>query len=208
MAKGGSSKTKNWAGVINFPENDSLAVDRIPTAFESLADIAQFRFALIVHDSDTREDGSKKIIHMHFLIWDTLATTKSGMLSFLATQLHLDEKLISLEPSYRDSMSVCYLVHKYNPEKFQYLPSSIVTNCRAKIDNLLNVSVVQEDNHAKLSDKQVVQLIKDNISFSGLVELLGVVEANKWRHAYRLIKQDLSNGLDTKNVRLNYCERV
>lgn len=185
-------KCKNWSGVINAPENSDL--ETISNNLSRLARIASFYYASIIHSRDKKDDGSPKTPHLHFLIWDSISTTKKGFLEFLSEQLGLEAKCISLAPSYRDSMSINYLIHANNPEKEQYAPFEIDTNNRQYIDNCLFTNKIDDDKKVQLTEKQIIELIKQDISFTGLVELLGVTDANKWRHAYRLIKLDLKEG--------------
>ena len=188
-------KSKTWALVINLPE--SRSVESVTSVIVHLAKLAQYRFAYIVHDSDIKEDGSPKTLHIHCVIWDTLTTSKKAFLAFIGNNLDLPSECITLAPCYREKMTISYFVHMYNPDKFQYSRDSIVSNCMERVVSLLDISPVCDDTKAVLSEKEILRLIKSGITFSDLIKRIGIVNANVWRHAYSIIRTDLETGRDS-----------
>jgi hypothetical protein len=116
------TQTKYIRAVVNFPISSSL-----PFACENLARRG-YRYALIVHDQDIRDDGTLKTPHIHVVIEAQKRARLGTTLIRLADDFGVNENQVSVQ-SYDDfAFEVQYLIHKNNPEKFQYDKSLIKSN--------------------------------------------------------------------------------
>lgn len=81
-------------------------------------------YAWILHDKDVKEDGSPKEPHIHLVVVYTNARTLSAVRADFAQyeQNTMSEYCIDLEGAYD------YLLHKRNPEKYQYEKDLVHTN--------------------------------------------------------------------------------
>ena len=81
-------------------------------------------YAYIMHDKDLLEDGTPKQPHIHLVVVYHNARTLSAVRSdFTAYEQNtLSEYCIDLEGAYD------YLLHKRNPEKYQYSKDEVKTN--------------------------------------------------------------------------------
>lgn len=130
------TQCKSFNVVFNIPyrfkiiEDFNICLEKLN---DSLSRNCMF-YASIKHDKDTDKDGCLKIIHFHYVI--TCASRKriSTMLYFLADSLGYDVNNIDLLNTIQidkcDSvpLSIQYLIHKNNADKYQYDTKDIVTN--------------------------------------------------------------------------------
>ena len=80
--------------------------------------------AMIYHDRDVLADGSLKEPHWHILVYFANAVSLKGAcaaIDEICVGNVLGEPVKDVQGAYQ------YLVHKNNPEKFQYCPSDIIT---------------------------------------------------------------------------------
>lgn len=80
-------------------------------------------YAIIDHDRDTRDDGELKKKHFHIVL--TFADTTTS--TTIAKKMHLEEQYINKIKTSTKSAEL-YLIHKNDPDKFQYSPNDVVAN--------------------------------------------------------------------------------
>lgn len=200
-------KSKNWRAVINCPENVSNCVDFLNLLIKSIksfCSIAQIQYALILHNRDIKDDGTPKTPHIHCVFWDTIISTKKSFINLLSVALKIPENVITLDVCPRSAMAVQYLVHMNAPEKATYLDTEIVSNCSKKVQQLLYVDLVSENNSCTLSDRQVLDLIKEGLSYSGLISLVGIKQAREWASSFSLLKEECNRGTFYTGINLDY----
>lgn len=98
-------------------EDISVIVKRI----ENLTNLKTY--ALILHDKDVRDDGQPKAKHFHCVLTFKDTTTSSAVAKALCVEEQYVNKI-------RNSTRTAelYLIHKNNPEKYQYDPNDVVAN--------------------------------------------------------------------------------
>ena len=136
-----NKESKKFACVLQLSKERPELFSDLPSLLPSLDDLENFAF--IKHD---QED---KLPHVHIVL--TFAKRKRGQ-----RVLNMLSKSLSL--AYSDSLSVevaedlgaCvqYLVHKNDPDKFQYDPALIVTNFSQEVLNSLLESASSLDAYA------------------------------------------------------------
>lgn len=202
-------KSKLWRVVLNCPPvaDDSTPIEnlkRLIAKFQEFAPVAQMQYACILHDRDLKEDGSAKTPHIHFVIWDSVASSKKGFIHLLSEGLGVPDNVITADPCPRVAMAVQYLIHMNAPTKAQYLENEIVTNCKKKVSQLLYIDLMGENNFCRLSDKQILGLVKDGISYSGLISIVGIQQAKEWATSFTLLKEELRRGVFHDDCTYNY----
>lgn len=80
-------------------------------------------YAIIKHDKDVREDGELKKPHFHMVLTFRETTTSQAV----ANALHVEENFVNKIRTTTKSAEL-YLVHKNNPEKYQYNLTDVVAN--------------------------------------------------------------------------------
>lgn len=104
-----------------FEYYDTDNIDVIRERIESLTNLKTYAF--IVHDKDVREDGQLKPKHFHCVLTFKDTTTSSCV----AKVLKVEEQYINKIRTTTKSAEL-YLIHKNNPEKFQYDPKCVYAN--------------------------------------------------------------------------------
>ena len=93
-------------------------------------DLDFIEYAYILHDLDINEEGVAKTPHIHFCGKATSPRRLVTWVNLFAKQLNLNPLAISVQKLKDFKGAIRYLVHKDNPEKYQYDVSSI----RSSID--------------------------------------------------------------------------
>lgn len=200
-------KSKQWRCVINCPVDVSEPVGFLKAllvSIRSFCSVAQMQFACILHDRDFKEDGTPKTPHIHCVFWDSVSSSKKSFINLLALGLKLPEDVITCDVCPRPTMAIQYLVHMNAPEKAIYLDSEIVTNCDKKVKQLLYIDLSTENNFGTLSDIQILNLIKEGISYSGLISLVGIKQAKEWISSFSYLKEECNRGTFYAGVNINY----
>lgn len=81
-----------------------------------------FRYAYIVHNKDTTEDGERKKEHIHIIF----EFENERSITSVAKELNVEE--YDIEKIRSKKGAIRYLIHKDTPEKFQYEIDQIQTN--------------------------------------------------------------------------------
>lgn len=85
-------------------------------------------YAYILHERDTKPDGTMKTPHFHVVAEFPCAKRLATWLNALAGSLNLNPLAVSVEKCRSFEGSFQYLVHKNDPDKHQYDPSTIKSN--------------------------------------------------------------------------------
>lgn len=80
-------------------------------------------YAMIDHDCDIKDDGTPKKKHFHIVL--TFKDTTSS--KTISNVMKVDEQYINKIKSTTKSAEL-YLIHKNNPEKYQYKPEDVISN--------------------------------------------------------------------------------
>lgn len=112
-------KTFECMQYLEHYDTDDLNV--IADRIKSLTQVKTW--CLNLHDKDRRDDGSAKPPHFHAVVTlSSVMTVKS-----IAEALHLEPQYINKIRSTTKSAQI-YLVHRNNPEKYQYDPNDVLAN--------------------------------------------------------------------------------
>lgn len=146
---------------------------------------SQFRYALILHNKDLKEDGTPKKEHFHVLIYYENAKTESAVRKyFLDNQLIDNPTLINYKNDLKQS--VRYLVHIENNDKARYDIEDIESNF--EIGSYFNNLISNETLDITLI-RQIIYSYNEPITKSKLFD--EVLNNNLWssyRRSYSIIK--------------------
>lgn len=81
------------------------------------------RYAIAVHDQDLLESNKPKKKHFHIVMTFSNATTIGAVAKWLKLEPQYIERI-----RYTTKSAMLYLVHRNNPEKYQYNPEVIIAN--------------------------------------------------------------------------------
>lgn len=97
------------------------------------------KYALIVHDKDTKGDGTPKTAHIHIVLnSDKGASSNTWIKSVSEAFGGIVKEAISMEPIRSNTAALRYLIHADNLEKTQYDKTAIVTNMGTAVESALN----------------------------------------------------------------------
>lgn len=104
-----------------FEYYDVQEIATIESRIKSLTNIK--KYAIIIHDKDLLESGELKKKHFHCVLTFSNATTSQ----VVANIMNVEEQYINKIRTTTKS-AMLYLVHRNNPEKYQYNASEVVAN--------------------------------------------------------------------------------
>lgn len=93
-------------------------------------------YALILHDKDIKDTGERKTKHLHIVYQLSKRTRLGTEIRYLSKQFAININAISIEKMNNFVGSLQYLIHKNEPNKYQYRYSDIYTNIEPKELNL------------------------------------------------------------------------
>lgn len=97
---------------------DCKTIDDIISRIQKLTYIK--RWAIITHDKDLLPDGQPKPAHFHCVLTFSNATTIKSIADCVGVEMQYIEKIRTTTKS-----AMLYLVHRNNPEKYQYAPDEV-----------------------------------------------------------------------------------
>lgn len=140
--------------MILYPDSDNHM--KALKAIESC-----YSYAYILHMNDVDDDDNLKKAHIHCIV--KFNTQK--LLSSFAQEVGLEENYIQKVQSLQSS--VRYLVHKDNPEKFQYDPELICSNWNyIELDKYINGQMTVEEKALR-----VIEMMETADSLQELISL-------------------------------------
>lgn len=159
------TKAKKVACIVNPPEgSDTFPPDFYVSLNEWLIENTDV-YAYILHDLDITDEGEQKRHHIHIYFEGKTCRRLLANLNGLADALKYDPQQISIEKATSIEGCVQYMLHKNNPEKYQYDKRDIITSLKGdQLDAILsregaNVSLSAFITAISLSNNKV-QLIE------------------------------------------------
>lgn len=146
-----------------------------------------YSYAEILHDNDFDENGEIKKEHYHFIIYFDDART----ISAVSKELNIKDNYII--PSDKKK-GLLYLIHKNNPEKFQYDINLVSGTLKDTLFSYVSNSLIAE----KTSVKLILDYIY-NHHFISYYEFLSWVNDNDLWSFYRRSQSTFLKMLDNHN---------
>ena len=127
------SMTKNFNVIINIPHNMSLKEfqSRLSNMCDDVFSRLGIKYAYIWHNRDLLNSGELKTLHLHIVLCTIKRTRVKTMLWNMVEWLHLENAYvdcITIDKCDSVPLSLQYLTHKNNSEKYQYKYDDIISN--------------------------------------------------------------------------------
>lgn len=143
---------------------------------EVLPQMGARRYFFALHDLDKHEDGSPKSPHYHCYAEMSDRKRLSTWINQLSKKLQVSPFAISLEKPTSTEGCVQYLIHKKNPEKYQYERNRIVTNCpQDELEIILNAET------SETSFDFFLRVIEESPSLTEVIRKVGIGKYQRWR---------------------------
>lgn len=182
-------QTKSVFCVIDFPKLRNGLFNLNCIDYKELCDDlsrCSFLYAFRLHDKDVNENGELKTPHIHLHLTCDKRHQIKYFIYLLADLLHFDESLISVKVSNSDAGDIQYLIHKNNPDKFQYSSDGIYTNFPKDVfDDLMQRKII-----TSYTTKELIKLCSENDKLI-LMEILGPERYNHLRNVINEIYKEL-----------------
>lgn len=173
------SETIQFVGFFDFPfyENENLILQK----FKDYLVTNSKEYYYIVHDMDKDNNNAYKTIHCHFIYKKKNKTVVATELNNLTMYLFNDMKLrilITIDKLKSYEMSLRYLVHRDNAEKYQYKWDSIVSNVNF---NMIN-AVLEPAPKRVITIEYLIELVKEcHCDTWEIYKKLGIQDSMKYR---------------------------
>lgn len=192
-----STQTKYVRAVINFPfSNDD------ETILENLTRHG-WTWAMITHDQDTDGSGSPKTPHVHIIIIGHKRARLSTFLVRLADVFGVKETQVSVQGFEEWSREVQYLIHANNPEKHQYLASSIISSLSPADIEL----ALLEETQATLDIGRLLDVVSRSTSVTEVMITIGLHNYAVYRNVVGDLIRDGYLGANLPNEALRKAAR-
>lgn len=156
---------RNYNVVYNFPNEfsiDSIKAVFLPTIYQ-LFNLSCPNVAIILHDKDTKDDGTLKTPHLHIVlhyesrVYGTLIL--STIQQVIGTYFNVNQ--VTCEYCNNIRGSIRYLIHKDDTNKYQYSINNIFSNfdIECYFEDIKNVTIEIIENVC-LSSKKLLDVYK------------------------------------------------
>lgn len=155
--------------------------DNDPANFDKIIKVAQSCYKwywYVFHDKDTDENGNTKKKHLHLVCYDSSPSTiQKSIKNFEGATLP------NLVEGCRNGRAMLrYLIHKDDPDKFQYEPTEVVSNnikqfleCIEDSDSVTSIFKDYElVRTAQISVGEFIEKYKQNLSTMNLYQQLQI----------------------------------
>lgn len=175
--------------IINIPNDfeDKFNIDFDIYCFDLLKELDISFIATILHDLDKRDDGYLKTKHLHVVLILKKRISKVKLLDIVSNKLYFDKNCISLDICNNFNSSVRYLVHKDNPDKFQYFEGNILSNNIERVNSILN-----NPNIDYLDFTTLYQLCLNCPDITDIMSIIGLQNYKKYRSCIMDIRENIS----------------
>lgn len=154
-----------------------------------------YLFAFIMHNKDCDDKGVLKRRHLHLVLECPTRRRVSYYIKHLALMFGVAREQVSVEISNNFDWDIQYLIHKNNPDKYQYLPTDINTNMSESELNERLLTVV----HKEITAKGIFDIVKSCKTKSMVIFRLGLGNANIYKSIIDTFVRDGWLGYDLKS---------
>lgn len=127
-----SERRRSFSIVINPPKDTPQTMEWLSLYVTSIkTELNAYSYFAIIHDKDTNELGQEKTKHLHLILLSSEKSSGLDILTMLCKLLNCKEVQISIDKVYNIRQDIRYLIHKDQPQKFQYSKNEVITNRKA-----------------------------------------------------------------------------
>ncbi len=133
------NKYLRFACVIQCQKKDYS--NNLRERLENLSLLFPCKYYSIVHDKDILESGELKGLHIHLITTFNSRIRLKTALNRICNAFKIDDvNAVSIKPVHDFTLCIQYLIHKNNPEKFQYDLRFIYTNAEEELASQLLIN--------------------------------------------------------------------
>lgn len=169
--------------IITLKGYDEVRINSLLLKLKDFCDESFKVYAYILHDKDINEDGSAKTPHVHLVgIYHTNRQRLSTILNDLSCHIEVNALAISIDKCSDFAMSVQYLIHRNNENKYHYALTSICSN--------LQINELQQYMERESTQLSTTALLDIVSSAKSKVEVYSKIGLEYYRQ-YRQVINDL-----------------
>lgn len=166
-------RTKKVTGIVSLK---GVEYPSVRPLLENYLSSSCHEYAFIYHGCDTLEDGQLKTPHIHFVANMKMVKRLSTILGEIAQVLGVSTLAVTISKYESFSACVQYLIHKNNPDKFQYPKSEIVTNIEAS-----ELDAFMEDDE-KFDTDALIKVVMSSPDRLSMIRTLGLGRYKLYRN--------------------------
>ena len=165
-----NNQTKLFDIVIEYSDLNNENIIDFDLLRAVLSGSADF-YAFILHDKDINElTGELKRPHIHIYVKTYNRTRRLTYLKLLSRNLEIDPNRITIINADNEILRIQYMIHKNNPDKYQYESDHIITNNPEYVNQILSsdvpprltanllIDIVDQCNYNKIAILQAIGL--------------------------------------------------
>ena len=180
------TQSKNWLIIVEKNiklENGSVIdfdIDRFTIFLKTSCEF----FAYMLHDKDVDENGEVVRSHYHFVVKLKKRSRKSTLINAISKFCDISSNAIGVTYDYNITLSIRYLAHFDNKEKYQYDFYKIESSSRSFVLSCLDLDTEQFDISATYLTYLIIDL---KMSVNDLLNTLGINTFQKYYKAISLL---------------------
>lgn len=181
MAMNLSDQSKRFFIVVRHEEaTASLVQHEMDLLKVALREVSS-KYCMIIHDSDEdKKTGEPMTPHLHLVVFTNKRRTGGKMLNFIADNLACDVLAVSVDKIKDEHLSIRYLGHRDDFDKFPYSLNQVWCNCPAMQEM---VRMHFSNDFVELSAVDIIKMIEScNYNRRDILCAIGVSLYNKYRN--------------------------
>lgn len=176
-------RATNWGIVINKPLDATTNGFNLELIFHKLQSAYTF-VAVIMHDSDLKEDGTPNTLHVDGYI-NTPRIRKGSLLNDLAELLDYPKEVISVEKAINERSRLRYLLHLDDVDKHQYMPFEVLCTDKEYFESCL-INRVE-----KLTEERLIKIVEEEKTTRKIVLRIGAENYKKYALLIRDLRKEM-----------------
>lgn len=164
---------------LNKTTNKEINISKLET---NLKIICEF-YAIILHDEDIKNNEQVRP-HYHLVIKLNKRMRKMTLINHIAKYNEFQLEMIQAEYMENFVLSIRYLIHLDNPEKYQYAPFQIITNTPHLVQNIVNEEIYPSE----ITAKQLIYYVHElNYSATKILEIIGLKNFKSYAYVIKTL---------------------
>ena len=183
-----NNQTKTFDIVIEYLDSNKENIIDFDLLRSVLSGSAEF-FAFILHDKDIDFlTGQIERPHIHIYVKTFNRTRRLTYLKLLARNLEIEQNRITIINADNEILRIQYMIHKNNPDKYQYESANIITNNPDYVSQIL-----ANDVRPRLTAKLLIEIVDQcNYNKIAILQAIGLGNYTRYIRVINMICREIN----------------
>lgn len=180
-----STQSKKCAIVIQISD---YSIDFLDTFHENLfqwLNINCEEWYAIWHLLDLQDDGTPKNPHLHLVLKLLKRTRFNTILNDMARNLNLNKNAISIQKPTSYEGCIQYLIHKNDPDKYQYPIEDVQTSVSRD-----ELKIIMEADFVTMDADAIIAICREEKTYTAILRRIGLGYFNHYKGVIKTIFEE------------------